>query len=142
MSNDVSEQGSNVNGKITASNFKITENSFDPNHSGSTELSSDFSVNGKIKEGDYFTVTIPENVSVNGDINYEKLNNTMKVKSLNDSKGNTVATGSYDVNKKVVTYTFTDYVNIEVMLKVISYCQYLLIEKNTPNSGTYETEFE
>ena len=73
MSNDVSEQGSNVNRQITVSNMKVSEDTFDPNHSGSTDLSADFSVNGEIKEGDYFTVTIPENVSVNGDINYETL---------------------------------------------------------------------
>ncbi|WP_183958328.1 fibrinogen-binding adhesin SdrG C-terminal domain-containing protein, partial [Staphylococcus hominis] len=141
LDNAISEQGSNVNGQITASNFKITENSFDPNHSGSTELSSDFRVNGKVKEGDYFTVTIPENVSVNGDINYEKHNNTMKIKSLTNSKGHTIATGSYDVNKKVVTYTFTDYVNNRSNVKGNFQLPIFTDRKNTPNSGSYETEF-
>ena len=67
-------------------------------------------MDGKVNEGDYFTVTIPENVTVNGDVNYEALNNIMNVKSLKDSEGNIVANGKYDVNNKVVTYTFTDYV--------------------------------
>ncbi|MEN2052073.1 fibrinogen-binding adhesin SdrG C-terminal domain-containing protein, partial [Staphylococcus hominis] len=141
LSNDVSEQGSNVNRQITVSNMKVSEDTFDPNHSGSTDLSADFSVNGEIKEGDYFTVTIPENVSVNGDINYENLNNTMKVKSLTDSEGNAVATGSYDVNKKVVTYTFTDYVNNESNIKGNFQLPIFTDRKNTPNSGSYETEF-
>ena len=52
---------------------------FDPNHSGYSDLNASFSVNGKIKEGDYFTVKYPQRVTVNGDVNYEKLNNQMKV---------------------------------------------------------------
>ncbi|MBO0386202.1 fibrinogen-binding adhesin SdrG C-terminal domain-containing protein, partial [Staphylococcus simulans] len=141
LDNDISEKGSNVNGQITVNNFKIGENSFDPNHSGSTDISADFSVDGKVNEGDYFTVNIPENVTVNGDINYENLNNIMKVKSLTDNEGNTVATGFYNVNEKVVTYTFTDYVNNRNNIKGNFQLPIWTDRKNTPNSGSYQAEF-
>ena len=54
-------------------------------------------MNGKIKEGDYFTVKYPQRVTVNGDVNYEKLNNQMKVKPLTNANGDVVANGIYDV---------------------------------------------
>ena len=136
------QAGNNVNDKVLASNTKVSNNSFDPNLSGYSNLSSDFTVDGKVNEGDYFTVTIPENVTVNGDVNYEALNNIMNVKSLKDSEGNIVANGKYDVNNKVVTYTFTDYVKERENIKGNIQLPIFTDRKNTPNSGYYNNTFD
>ena len=86
-------------------------------------------MNGKIKEGDYFTVKYPQRVTVNGDVNYEKLNNQMKVKPLTNANGDVVANGIYDVNNKTVKYTFTNFVNDRNNIKGTSSCQFSQIER-------------
>ncbi|EGQ4410208.1 adhesin, partial [Staphylococcus pseudintermedius] len=68
---------------------------------------SNFNVNGTVKEGDYFTVKMPDTVNTFGDTRHspdfrEKIKN---------SNGEVVALGEYDVANHTMTYTFTNVVN-------------------------------
>ncbi|HDT8477252.1 TPA: fibrinogen-binding adhesin SdrG C-terminal domain-containing protein, partial [Staphylococcus pseudintermedius] len=70
-------------------------------------LKSNFNVNGTVKEGDYFTVKMPDTVNTFGDTRHspdfrEKITN---------QKGEVVALGEYDVANHTMTYTFTNVVN-------------------------------
>ncbi|ELK4585192.1 carboxypeptidase regulatory-like domain-containing protein [Staphylococcus pseudintermedius] len=103
----VAAGGTNVNDKVTASNMKITESYIEPNNSGNFYLKSNFNVNGTVKEGDYFTVKMPDTVNTFGDTRHspdfrEKIKN---------SNGEVVALGEYDVANHTMTYTFTNVVN-------------------------------
>ncbi|WP_241539592.1 SdrD B-like domain-containing protein [Staphylococcus pseudintermedius] len=103
----VAAGGTNVNDKVTASNMKITESYIEPNNSGNFYLKSNFNVNGTVKEGDYFTVKMPDTVNTFGDTRHspdfrEKITN---------QKGEVVALGEYDVANHTMTYTFTNVVN-------------------------------
>ncbi|MEJ7545593.1 Ig-like domain-containing protein, partial [Staphylococcus hominis] len=55
---------------------------------------------------------------------------------------NIVANGKYDVNNKVVTYTFTDYVNERENIKGNIQLPIFTDRKNTPNSGYYNNTFD
>ncbi|EJL9296877.1 fibrinogen-binding adhesin SdrG C-terminal domain-containing protein [Staphylococcus pseudintermedius] len=103
----VAAGGTNVNDKVTASDMKITESYIEPNNSGNFYLKSNFNVNGTVKEGDYFTVKMPNTVNTFGDTRHspdfrEKITN---------QKGEVVALGEYDVANHTMTYTFTNVVN-------------------------------
>ena len=103
----VAAGGTNVNDKVTASNMTITESYIEPNNSGNFYLKSNFNVNGTVKEGDYFTVKMPNTVNTFGDTRHspdfrEKITN---------QKGEVVALGEYDVANHTMTYTFTNVVN-------------------------------
>ncbi len=87
--------------------MKITESYIEPNNSGNFYLKSNFNVNGTVKEGDYFTVKMPDTVNTFGDTRHspdfrEKITN---------QKGEVVALGEYDVANHTMTYTFTNVVN-------------------------------
>ena len=65
----------------------------------------------------------------------------MNVKSLKDSEGNIVANGKYDVNNKVVTYTFTDYVKERENIKGNIQLP-IFTDRKYPNSGYYNNTFD
>ena len=138
---ETEQQGAHVNNQVNIDNFNVTNKTFDPNQSGYSNLNADFTVNGKVKEGDYFTVQYPEHVTVNGDVNYEKLGNLMKLKPLTNADGDVVATGVYDVNSKIVKYTFTNYVNDRNNIKGNFRLPIFTDRKITPNSGNYYSSF-
>ncbi|WP_143120396.1 SdrD B-like domain-containing protein [Staphylococcus delphini] len=99
--------GTNVNDKVTASEMGISESYIEPNNSGSFYLKSRFTVDGTVKEGDYFTIKMPNTVNTYGDTRFspdyrEKLKN---------SNGDVIALGEYDVDSHTLTYRFTDVVN-------------------------------
>ncbi|HEC2177923.1 TPA: carboxypeptidase regulatory-like domain-containing protein [Staphylococcus delphini] len=99
--------GTNVNDKVTASDMGISESYIEPNNSGSFYLKSRFTVEGTVKEGDYFTIKMPNTVNTYGDTRFspdyrEKLKN---------SNGDVIALGEYDVDSHTLTYRFTDVVN-------------------------------
>ncbi|MDE9799885.1 SdrD B-like domain-containing protein [Staphylococcus delphini] len=99
--------GTNVNDKVTASEMGISESYIEPNNSGSFYLKSRFTVDGTVKEGDYFTIKMPNTVNTYGDTRFspdyrEKLKN---------SNGHVIALGEYDVDSHTLTYRFTDVVN-------------------------------
>ncbi|WP_176744821.1 SdrD B-like domain-containing protein, partial [Staphylococcus hominis] len=131
----------NVNDKVNATNIAITNNSFDPNNHGSSTLISNFTVNGKVNQGDYFTVKYPENFSVDGDFDYRSKNNIMVTDPLNDLNGNTVATGKYNTTDKTVTYTFTDYVNNKENISGNIFLPIWTDREKTPDSGDYNVSF-
>ncbi|PNZ49775.1 SdrD B-like domain-containing protein, partial [Staphylococcus intermedius] len=99
--------GSNVNDQITASNMKISESYIEPNNSGSFYLKSDFAVNGTVKEGDYFTVKMPDTVNTFGDTRYSP----DYKEQLKNASGEVIALGDYDVDTHTLTYRFTSAVN-------------------------------
>ncbi|MDN8760484.1 Ig-like domain-containing protein, partial [Staphylococcus aureus] len=77
----------------------------DPNHSGYSKLNASFNIDGSVKSGDYFTINVPKNVTLDGDIDYSNVNNTMRLPDLKNANGDTVATGNYDTQTKQVKYT-------------------------------------
>uniref|UniRef100_UPI000D0269E0 SdrD B-like domain-containing protein n=1 Tax=Staphylococcus simulans TaxID=1286 RepID=UPI000D0269E0 len=106
----VTQTGANVNDLVTVSNAQITETAIDPNQGGNFALTGDYTVNGTVKQGDYFTFQFPDNVNLDGALDYTGNDNKM-VFSLDSPAGFTIADGSYDTNTKTLTYTFTDWVN-------------------------------
>ena len=106
----VTQTGANVNDLVTVSNAQITETAIDPNQGGHFALTGDYTVNGTVKQGDYFTFQFPDNVNLDGALDYTGNDNKM-VFSLDSPAGFTIADGSYDTNTKTLTYTFTDWVN-------------------------------
>ena len=99
--------GTNVNDKVTASNMDISESYIEPNNSGSFYLNSRFTVNGTVKEGDYFTVKMPNAVNTYGDTRYY----SDFREELKNSNGDVIALGEYDVASHTLTYKFTSTVN-------------------------------
>ncbi|HEC2158595.1 TPA: carboxypeptidase regulatory-like domain-containing protein [Staphylococcus delphini] len=99
--------GTNVNDKVTASDMGISESYIEPNNSGSFYLKSRFTVDGTVKEGDYFTVKMPNTVNTYGDTRYSPDYR----EELKNSNGDVIALGDYDVDTHTLTYRFTDAVN-------------------------------
>ncbi|HEA4021300.1 TPA: carboxypeptidase regulatory-like domain-containing protein, partial [Staphylococcus aureus] len=99
--------GTNVNDKVTASDMDISESYIEPNNSGSFYLNSRFTVNGTVKEGDYFTVKMPNAVNIYGDTRYY----SDFIEEIKNSNGDVIALGEYDVSSHTLTYKFTSTVN-------------------------------
>ncbi|PCF47298.1 hypothetical protein B5C09_08445 [Staphylococcus delphini] len=99
--------GTNVNDKVTATDMGISESYIEPNNSGSFYLKSRFTVDGTVKEGDYFTVKMPNTVNTYGDTRYSPDFR----EELKNSNGDVIALGDYDVDTHTLTYRFTDAVN-------------------------------
>ncbi|HCS9120151.1 TPA: carboxypeptidase regulatory-like domain-containing protein [Staphylococcus pseudintermedius] len=103
----VAAGGTNVNDKVTASDMGISESYIEPNNSGSFYLKSRFTVDGTVKEGDYFTVKMPETVNTYGDTRHSP----DFTEALKNSNGDVIALGEYDVASHTLTYKFTSAVN-------------------------------
>ncbi|WP_318838062.1 fibrinogen-binding adhesin SdrG C-terminal domain-containing protein [Staphylococcus agnetis] len=99
--------GTNVNDKVTASDMNISESYIEPNNSGNFYLNSRFTVNGTVKESDYFTVKMPNAVNIYGDTRYYSYFR----EELKNSNGDVIALGEYDVASHTLTYKFTSTVN-------------------------------
>ncbi|WP_262901346.1 SdrD B-like domain-containing protein [Staphylococcus simulans] len=82
----------------------------DPNKSGNFRLEADYTVNGTVKAGDYFTLQMPTYANMDGELDYSADNNKFET-SLKSPSGFVVANGVYDTTSKTLTYTFTDWVN-------------------------------
>ncbi|OHR54779.1 SdrD B-like domain-containing protein, partial [Staphylococcus sp. HMSC070A02] len=104
------QQGKNVNNLVTVSNAKINKTEIDPNKSGNFRLEADYTVNGTVKAGDYFTLQMPTYANMDGELDYSADNNKFET-SLKSPSGFVVANGVYDTTSKTLTYTFTDWVN-------------------------------
>ncbi|MDE9879902.1 carboxypeptidase regulatory-like domain-containing protein [Staphylococcus pseudintermedius] len=103
----VAAGGTNVNDKVTASDMGISESYIEPNNSGSFYLKSRFTVDGTVKEGDYFTVKMPNTVNTYGDTRHSP----DFTEALKNSNGDVIALGEYDVASHTLTYKFTSAVN-------------------------------
>ncbi|MGV3244938.1 SdrD B-like domain-containing protein [Staphylococcus sp. 11262D007BW] len=134
--------GALVNDKVEFKNFALNNDGFNPNNSGNTRLSSEFQVQGTVREGDYFTFMLPENLTGDGDVDYSNVNNTMVLPDLLNGSGQVVATGDYNTENKTGTYVFTDYVNDKDNVSGRFDLSLFTDRKNTPNSGTYPVEFD
>ncbi|MBA8774947.1 SdrD B-like domain-containing protein [Staphylococcus coagulans] len=131
----------NVNDLVRFSDVKVDKNKIDPNLSGSFRITAHYDVTGPVKEGDYFTVTLDDNTSLDGDINYDRVNYEQKVDLLTPS-GFVMAEGVYDTRTKVITYTFTDWVNNKTNIKGdISLAQFT-DRKNSPISKIYSLDYD
>ncbi|MFP4984082.1 SdrD B-like domain-containing protein, partial [Staphylococcus coagulans] len=131
----------NVNDLVRFSDVKVDKNKIDPNLSGSFRITAHYDVTGPVKEGDYFTVTLDDNTSLDGDINYDRVNYEQKVDLLTPS-GFVMAEGVYDTRTKVITYTFTDWVNNKTNIKGdISLAQFT-DRKNSPISKNYSLDYD
>ncbi|MCG3399261.1 MSCRAMM family adhesin SdrC [Staphylococcus massiliensis] len=132
--------GSNVNDIIQVTSASITQNYIEPNNSGNFKLESSFKTLGPVKGGDYFTVKIDENVSIDGDADYSKLNNE-QIMELVNSEGYKVADGVYNTETKELTYTFTDYVNNKSEVTGSFSLSQFIDRKNTQDSGIYNLNY-
>ncbi|AKC77072.1 Ser-Asp rich fibrinogen/bone sialoprotein-binding protein SdrE [Staphylococcus haemolyticus] len=108
---EATQEGSNVNNKINVNQFNFDSKTIDPNQHGYSKLNASFNIDGSVKSGDYFTINVPKNITLDGDIDYSNVNNTMHLPDLKNANGDTVATGTYDTQTKQVKYTFTNFVN-------------------------------
>ncbi|BAS45070.1 cell wall anchor domain-containing protein, similar to Ser-Asp rich fibrinogen-binding protein SdrD [Staphylococcus schleiferi] len=134
-------QSRNVNDLVRFSNVKVDKNQIDPNRSGRFRITAHYDVTGGIKEGDYFTVKLDSNISLDGDINYDRVDYKQTVDLLTPS-GFVMANGVYDTRTKVITYTFTNWVNNKTNIKGdISLAQFT-DRKNSPKSGTYSLDYD
>ncbi|MCG3402315.1 fibrinogen-binding adhesin SdrG C-terminal domain-containing protein [Staphylococcus massiliensis] len=132
--------GSNVNDIIQVTSASIKQNYIEPNNSGNFKLESSFKTLGPVKGGDYFTVKIDENVSIDGDADYSKLNNE-QIMELVNSEGYKVADGVYNTETKELTYTFTDYVNNKSEVTGSFSLSQFIDRKNTQDSGIYNLNY-
>ncbi|MBL0377745.1 MULTISPECIES: fibrinogen-binding adhesin SdrG C-terminal domain-containing protein, partial [unclassified Staphylococcus] len=141
-SDDASEtKGSTVNDKIKIDSFNFNNKPINPNNSGYTNMNVNFSIEGNVREGDYFTFILPHNLTGDGDIDYSNVGNVMQLPDIKNSKGEVVAKGNYDTINKQGTYTFTDYVNNKKNIAGKFDIPLFTDRKNTPYSGNYPVEF-
>ncbi|MDJ1089561.1 SdrD B-like domain-containing protein [Macrococcoides caseolyticum] len=73
---------------------------------GILKLNTTYKVDDRVKEGDYFTMDFGDNIHPG---TYEK---PYGVGNLLDVNGSTIAIGSYDAEKNIATYKFTNYVDV------------------------------
>ncbi|MDV5919743.1 fibrinogen-binding adhesin SdrG C-terminal domain-containing protein, partial [Staphylococcus aureus] len=132
---------SNVNDKVTFSEFELDKNKIHPNSGKYTNLKVKMQVNGNVKGGDTFTFKVPEYVTLNGDGSFKNLNNTMPMNPIKNQMGDIIATGVYNTETKLVTYTFTDIVadrrNIRARLELPIFTD----RKNAKASKQYPLSF-
>ncbi|EIT1238504.1 carboxypeptidase regulatory-like domain-containing protein [Staphylococcus pseudintermedius] len=134
----VAAGGTNVNDKVTASDMGISESYIEPNNSGSFYLKSRFTVDGTVKEGDYFTVKMPNTVNTFGDTRHSP-DYQEKLKNAN---GQVIALGNYDVDSHTLTYTFTDVVNnLENVTGSFNLTQFM-DRQVAKDSQTYQLNYE
>ncbi|HBJ9619462.1 TPA: carboxypeptidase regulatory-like domain-containing protein [Staphylococcus pseudintermedius] len=127
-----------VNDKVTASDMGISESYIEPNNSGSFYLKSRFTVDGTVKEGDYFTVKMPNTVNTFGDTRHSP-DYQEKLKNAN---GQVIALGNYDVDSHTLTYTFTDVVNnLENVTGSFNLTQFM-DRQVAKDSQTYQLNYE
>lgn len=96
--------GTNVNDLVTISNPTISTEQIDPNQSGNFRLNADYTVNGTVQGGDYFTVQMPTYANMDGELDYTNTNNQFTTELLSPS-GYVVANGVYDTTTKTLIYT-------------------------------------
>ncbi len=133
--------GTNVNSLVTVSNAQISETTIDPNQSGNFRLTADYTVNGDVKAGDYFTIQVPNYVNMDGDFDYSGSNNQMQTE-LYSPAGFVVANGVYDTQTKTLTYTFTDFVNGKDHISGSFDLAQFADRENAPYSGTYALNYD
>ncbi|WP_226957633.1 SdrD B-like domain-containing protein, partial [Staphylococcus pseudintermedius] len=123
---------------MTASDMGISESYIEPNNSGSFYLKSRFTVDGTVKEGDYFTVKMPNTVNTFGDTRHSP-DYQEKLKNAN---GQVIALGNYDVDSHTLTYTFTDVVNnLENVTGSFNLTQFM-DRQVAKDSQTYQLNYE
>ena len=101
---DDGPQGSNVNDKVTFKDLKYSTKEFDGNQSGGTDFDAKFDVANGVNPNDYFTIKLPEYLNLYGN----RPADNVGIPDLINIDGDTLATGTYDVDKNTVTYKFTD----------------------------------
>ncbi|WP_341776355.1 SdrD B-like domain-containing protein, partial [Staphylococcus hyicus] len=132
--------GTNVNDLVTVSNAAISKTAIDPNQSGNFRLTANYSVSGKIKGGDYFTVQMPTYANLNGELNFTASNNEFPI-NLYSPAGYVVANGVYNTQSKQLTYTFTDWVNDKENISGRFDLAQFADRKTAQNSGTYTLNY-
>ncbi|MFI3130959.1 fibrinogen-binding adhesin SdrG C-terminal domain-containing protein, partial [Mammaliicoccus sciuri] len=134
-------KGENVNDKIVIDKFNFDKRTFDPNQSGYTNMNVSFRVTDSIKEGDYFTFDVPNNLSLDGDIDYSKVGDQMGIADLKNANGDIIATGTYNTKTKQGKYTFTNFVNEKENVKGGFETPVFTDRKVSPRSGNYPVSF-
>ncbi|MBG9983241.1 fibrinogen-binding adhesin SdrG C-terminal domain-containing protein, partial [Aerococcaceae bacterium DSM 111020] len=139
---DTGQADANVNDLVNIYQVAINPTTFDPNQSGFSELSADFVVGERVQGGDYFTVSYPEKLSLNGDISYDNSSYEYLVAPLTNISGDIIANGVYDTQTKVLTYTFTDYVNDKTNIVGNFTTPIFADRQTTPNSESFYATFD
>ena len=90
----------------TENNTPTAEGQIHPHYGESMEFTNEFSINPgtKINPGDYFVLKMSNQIDLNGIFEYEIEN----LDIFADGVG-TIAKADYDRQKRIITYTFTDY---------------------------------
>ncbi len=134
-------KGENVNDKVVIDKFNFDKRTFDPNQSGYTNMNLSFRVTDSIKEGDYFTFDVPNNLSLDGDTDYSKVGDQMGIADLKNANGDIIATGTYNTKTKQGKYTFTNFVNEKENVKGGFEIPVFTDRKVSPRSGNYPVSF-
>ncbi|WP_341775193.1 SdrD B-like domain-containing protein, partial [Staphylococcus hyicus] len=132
--------GTNVNDLVTVSNAAISKTAIDPNQSGNFRLTANYTVDGKVQGGDYFTIEMPTYANINGELDFSASNNQFPI-NLYSPAGYVVANGVYDTTTKTLTYTFTDWVNDKENISGSFNLAQFADRKTALNSGTYDLSY-
>ncbi|MGV3043071.1 Ig-like domain-containing protein [Staphylococcus rostri] len=133
--------GQLVNDKVIMSSFNLERKPFYPNSGESLNFSGAFKVEGNVRENDYFTFVLPENLSLNGDVDFTNVGSISSLPDLYSREGQLVAKGYYNEENKTGTYVFTDYVNDKDNITGDFTLPIFADRESSPMNGTYNVEF-
>ncbi|HEC2153046.1 TPA: fibrinogen-binding adhesin SdrG C-terminal domain-containing protein, partial [Staphylococcus delphini] len=108
-----------------------------PHNYGYIDIHTLFDVDDSVKAGDKFEIKYNENLQVS-----DFFENRVTPPTILNSGGEVIATGTYDLKSRTMTYTFTDYVdkhdNVKVSLSLLAYVERDVVKKE----GTHNFEVE
>ncbi|HEC2227197.1 TPA: carboxypeptidase regulatory-like domain-containing protein, partial [Staphylococcus delphini] len=108
-----------------------------PHNYGYIDVQTSFNVADSVKSGDTFEIKYNENLQIS-----DFFENRVTPPSIKNSGGEVIARGTYDVNTRTMTYTFTDYVdkhdNVKVSLDLLAYVERDVVK--TAGQHNFEVE--
>ncbi|PCF89586.1 SdrD B-like domain-containing protein [Staphylococcus intermedius] len=117
---DVDKDNANGDGTIYPQNF------------GYVKIQTSFDVADSVKSGDTFQIKYNDNLQIS-----DYFEDRVTPPSIYNAGGDLIATGTYDIHTRTMTYTFTDYVDqhndVKVALDLAAYVERDVVKDN----GTY-----
>ncbi|MTV19407.1 SdrD B-like domain-containing protein [Staphylococcus delphini] len=108
-----------------------------PQNYGYVKIQTSFDVADSVKSGDTFQIKYNNNLQIS-----DYFEDRVTPPKIYNTGGELIATGTYDVNTRTMTYTFTNYVdkhnNVKVGLNLVAYVERDVVK----NEGKYNFEVE
>ncbi|MDE9798695.1 SdrD B-like domain-containing protein, partial [Staphylococcus delphini] len=108
-----------------------------PQNYGHVKIQTSFDVADSVKSGDTFQIKYNNNLQIS-----DYFEDRVTPPEIYNTGGELIATGTYDVNTRTMTYTFTNYVdkhnNVKVGLNLVAYVERDVVK----NEGKYNFEVE